>query len=168
MKLHRPVLTQHRLQRSILWTLAMLSWFAAVLFDNRPIGKRHAKQRGGLSLAWLTRMVSALIMIRALHIIGRTPPLRQRYWMRGCDTRPSHFIRSLLGARLRRALNHKDPATHVAQLMRVLRNLDSYAAHLARCMRGRRRRLFRTLPSIAPATPLLGAPALPPAFANSS
>jgi hypothetical protein len=168
MKLHRQILTRRRLQSYILWTLAMLSWFAAVACSNRPIGNRRAEQRGDISLAWLARAVSALIMIRALHMIGRTPPPRQRYWMRGCDTRPSHFIRSLLGARLRRLLKHKDPATHVAQLISLLRNLDTHAAHLARCMRGRRRRLFRKLPNIAPTVTLIGPPAPSPAFANSS
>ena len=168
MKLHRPILTQHRLQRLVLWTLTLLSWFAAVLFANRPISRRHAEQRGDICLAWLTRMVSALIMIRALHIIGRVPPARPRYWMRGRDTRPSHFQRSLFGSRLRRMLKHKDPATHLAQLSTILRDLDAYAGHLARCMRGRRRRLFRTLPRIAPNVLFLGAPASLPAFADSS
>ncbi len=168
MKLHRPVLTPHRLQRYILWTLAMLSWFAAVLFDNRTINTRRFHQRGHISIAWLTRMVSALIIIRALHMIGRSPRPRHRYWMRGRDTRPSHFQRSLFGARLRRLLKHKDPATHMAQLTRVLRNLDTHAAHLARCIRGRRRRLFRTVPPLAPAVALYGAPASSPAFADSS
>jgi hypothetical protein len=168
MKLHRPILTQHRLRRLVLWTLATLSWFAAVLLSNRPITRRHAMQRGDICLAWLTRAVSSLLMIRALHIIGRTPRLRPRYWMRGRDTRPSHFLRSLFGARLRRMLKHKDPATHIAQLICVLRNLHAYAAHLARCMRGRRRRLFRTLPPMAPAVTLRGAPAPTPAFSDSS
>ena len=168
MKLHRPVLTPHRLQRLVLWTLTMLSWVAAVMFANRRIGRRHASQRGDISIAWLTRVVSALIMIRALHIIGRTPRPRPRYWMRGRDTRPSHFQRSLFGARLRRLLKHKDPATHLAQLGTILRNLDTYAAHLARCLRGRRRRLFRTLPPIAPAVHVLGAPAPSPAVSDSS
>jgi hypothetical protein len=168
MKLHRPILTQHRLQRLVLWTLTVLTWFGAVLFDNRPIRRRHAHQRGDISLAWLTRMVSALIMIRALHIIGRTPRPRPRYWMRGRDTRPSHFQRSLFGAGLRRMLKHKHPATHLAQLSTILRNLDAYAAHLARCMRGRRRRLFRRVPPIAPAVLFLGSPAPTPAFSDSS
>jgi len=168
MQMHRPILTPHRLQRFILWTLAMLAWFGALMFVNAPLSPRHAMQRGDISPAWLTRAVTALLIIRALHILGRTPRPRVYYWVRNFGRRPSHFGRSLLGARLRRALKHKDPATHVARLVALLRNLDGYAGHLARCLRGRRRRLLRLTPPIAPATALASSPPCAPALADSS
>jgi len=164
MKAHRRILTQHRFQRLVLWTLAMLSWFAAVLLSRRPITKRHLYRRGDVSLAWLRLRVRDLLIIRAAEMLGRV--IRRPNWRNA--RMPSHFRRSLVGARLRRALKHKDPATHIAKLVAVLRNLDAHAAELARHIRTRRRRLCHKAPSIAPAVALFGAPALTPALADSS
>jgi hypothetical protein len=169
MQLHRPIITQHRLQRLILWTLALLHWIAAVLFANRPAHARHWRQRGDTSLTHLSRWTAALIMTRALHLL-RAHPRRRRfhYWRRTFSARPSGFCRSLLGAKLRGALKHKDPATHIAQLIAVLRDLDTYAARLAFRMRHRLRRLLRAWLMIAPVAPMLGPPGPPPAFSDSS
>jgi hypothetical protein len=169
MQLYRPVLTQHRLQRFVLWTLVMLSWLAAILFGHRKLDARRAHQRGDVSLHSLTRLVTALLLVRALHIVGRAPNRRcVPYWLRGRDKIPTHFRRSFLGAKLRRRLTHPDPATHIAQLIALLRNLDKHAAHLAHCMLHRRRRLWRRVPAIASAALILGVPAPTPAFADSS
>jgi hypothetical protein len=81
--------------------------------------------------------------------------------------RRAHFIRSLLGARLRRQLRHKDFATRIAQLTQLLRNLDQHARRLAQRLR-RLRRLWREVPAIAPAALMLGPPAPSPALADSS
>jgi hypothetical protein len=166
MQAYRPILTRHRLQRLVLWALAMLSWIAAVL-AGRHVNRRHIEQRGDISLAWLTRLIVNLLMIRAAHIgrFKRRGPTR--YWRHGRDLRRRHFHRSLLGAKLRRALKHKDLVTHIARLIAVLRDLNTYAAELARNIR-RRRRLWHTTPPIAPAIALLGAPAPSPAFSDSS
>ena len=168
MPTHHPILTSHRLQRYVLWALALVSWIAATAFANRPISARRARRFGDVSWLDLSHLVGNLLMIRALHMLGRVPPLRRvPYWLRDRGARPSHFRRSLFGAKLRRALRHKDPATHLAQLIAVLRNLNAYAAHLARNIR-RRRRLLRLVPQIAAATLMLGPPAPPPAFSDSS
>ena len=71
------------------------------------------------------------------------------------------------GAKLRRALNHKHAATHVAQLITVLSNLDVYAARLAYRLR-HLRRVWRIMPPIAPGGTIYGAPASSPAFSDSS
>jgi hypothetical protein len=98
----------------------------------------------------------------------RRPPTAPARALLAARHAPQPFRRSLLGSKLRRLLSHKDFAAHIRQLIAFLRNLDTHAAHLAHCMRRRRRRLFRTLPSIAPASALTGAPTPPPAFADSS
>jgi hypothetical protein len=169
MKVHRQILSQHRLQRIVLWTLTLLHWIAAVFSSNRPAHARHQSQRGDYSLAQLSNWIGALLIARAAQML-RTQPRRSRfaYWRRAFNERPTGFNRSLLGSRLRRALKHKDPATHVAQLIAVLRNLDTHAARLAFRARNRLRRLLRAMLAIAPATPLPGAPAPSPALADSS
>jgi hypothetical protein len=114
-------------------------------------------------------MITGLLMIRALHIDGLAPRRRTvPHWMRGRDKMQTHFVRSVLGARLRRLLKHADPATHIAHLIAFVRNLDKHAAHLAYCMRHCRRRLWRRVPEIAPAAQFFTAPAPMPALADSS
>lgn len=167
MHIHRPKITQHRLQRYVLWTLAMLAWFAAVMFEKRGISARHLAQRGDVSIAMLSRMTISLLIIRASRLLGRRPHGRVLYWRRGRDLRRRHLSRSLLGVKLRRALKHKDLATHISRLVDVLHNLDRYAAQLAQRFR-RLRRLWRLVPAIAPSPVMLGAPALSPACVNSS
>ncbi len=143
----------------------MLSWIAAVL-AGRHVSARRLAQRGDISIAWLARLVTNLLMIRAgqLRPFGRGRP---QYWRHGRDLRRSHFVRSILGAKLRRALRHKDLVTQIARLINVLTHLDTYAVRLAHNLR-RRGRLWHKAPSIAPAAPLLGAPAPSPALADSS
>jgi hypothetical protein len=165
MKSYRPILKQHRRQRLVLWALTMLHWIAAMLAGCK-VSPRHIAQRGDISLAWLTRLVTDLLFIHATHV-GRLRRRGAPYWRHGRDLRRRHFRRSVLGAKLRRALRHKDLVTHIARLVDVLRNLDAYATQLFRNFR-RRRRLWSTTPPIAPAETLLGAPAPPPAFSDSS
>lgn len=167
MKVYRPLIKHHRLQRYILWLLAMLSWVGAVMFANRAIGARHNRQRGDITLAHLSRWVGNLIVTRAT-AIARATGKRQHTWRYSRFQRPTAFRRSLLGAKIRRLLKHKDPAAHIAQLITVLRNLDAHAAQLALNARHRRRRLVRIVPTIAPCARPRGEPAPPPALADSS
>jgi hypothetical protein len=164
MKPSRPLPTQHRIQRLALWTLALLQWIAATLSRNHKPNPRHRAQRGAISLTFLKRNVIALIIFRALRRIGPTRSVP--HWRHGRDLHRPHFMRSLLGARLRRALNHKHAATHIAQLITILTNLDAYAARLAFRLR-HLRRLWRLMPPIAPATMLRPA-SLAPALTDSS
>jgi hypothetical protein len=166
MKLIRPILSTHRLRRLALWTLTVLHWIAANLIHQRAITPRHRTQRGDISLQWLARLVANLIAIRALHILGAQR--KASYWRHGRDLRRRHYRRSLLGSKLRRALKHRDLATHIAQLITLLRNLDKEGARLAFRIRHRLRRLWRIMPAIAPAEAPYGAPASSPALSDSS
>ena len=144
MQSHRPISNQHRLQRLALWALAVLVWIEAILFGGREIEWRHWRQRRDLlTLPGLTHLVGKLLLERARQIARpRRRPFR--VWRRGQDLRRAHLLRSALGARFRRALKHKDTRTWIAHLIAVLRNLDAYAAGLARRLRKGLTRLWRT------------------------
>lgn len=163
-----PIIAEHRRKRLTLWALAVLGWLHGILFGDRAISVRQLNQRfHHILFEDLTRTAIAVLIARTLQVL---PPARHRVqaWKYGRSLRRAHFMRSVLGARLRRHFNHKDIATRIARLTDMLRNLDKHAAHLARRIRGGLRRLWRKLPPIAPATLILGAPASSPAFANSS
>jgi hypothetical protein len=164
---HRSILTQHRFQRLVLWTLTMLSWIAAVLSANRAVSARHRRGRFDISLPWLTQLVGKLLIVRAGQLARRR---RKRivYWRRGRDLRRSHLLRSALGARLRRKLKHQDIRVWLANLIGVLRDLDAHAAPLAQRLRRGLTRVWRWWGPIAPAVALCGAPAPMPALADSS
>ncbi len=168
MQHHRRHVTQHRFRRIILWTLALLTWFAAVLTDTRAVSARHQRQRFDIPLPWLNTLVGQLLIIRAGQLARLRRPTRVIYWRRGRDLHLSHLQRSVLGARVRRTLRHKDIRTWIANLITILRNLDAHAAPLAQRMRRGLTRLLRLVPAIAPAVALYGAPASPPAFSDSS
>ena len=169
MQIHRPVLTQHRLQRLALWTLAVLQWIAAILFTNRAVTLRHIEQRYEFfSLHWLTQRVGKILIVRAAQLARLRRRKRITYWRHGRDLHRPHIIRSVLGARLRRALKHRDVGVWIENLIAVLRNLDAYAAPLAKRLRRGLTRLWRIAPPIVPATLLLGPPAPSPAFPDSS
>jgi hypothetical protein len=168
MHIYRPILTQHRVRRLALWALAMLQWIAAIVFADRQVSLRHIKQRAdAICLHALTRLVGNLIIARAL-LIARPRRRLIHYWRHGRDLRRTHFRRSLFGSKLRRALNDKDLARHIAKLIAALRNLDRHARRLAHCMRHSRRRLWRAQPAMAPAATIFGAPVRLPALADSS
>ena len=169
MQSHRPILNQHRLRRLALWTLAVLSWIAAMLFHDRAVTFRHIQQRTGfISLPWLTDLVGKLLIARAAQLARLRRRRRLIYWRHGRDLHRPHIIRSVLGARLRRALKHRDIGAWIENLIRVLRNLDAYAMPLARRLRRGLTRLWPIVPPIASATLLLGPPAPSPAVADTS
>lgn len=146
----------------------MLTWIAAILADTRVISTRHQRQRFDISLPWLTRLVGKLLIVRAAQLGRLRRRKRLLYWRHGQDMRRRHLIRSVLGGRLRRRLKHRDARIWVANLIAVLRDLDAYAAPLARRLRRGLNRLWRVVAPIAAAAALLGPPAPPPALADSS
>jgi len=167
MKTNRPILTQHSFQRLILWTLTLLYWIAAILGGAR-VDARHQRQRFGISLPWLTRRVAIILIVRAGQLARLRRPEHMGLWRRGEDVRRQHIVRSALGARLRRKLRHKDVCVWLAQLVHVLRNLDTHAGPLAKRLRHGLTRLWRTWTQSAAAPLTLGPPAPPPAFSDSS
>jgi hypothetical protein len=168
MKPNRRHLTQHRFQRTILWTLALLTWVAAILSGNRAVSTRHQRQRFDISLPWLADLVGKLLIIRAgrLARVRRTRPIN--YWRHGRDLHLSHLQRSALGARVRRKLKHKNIRIWIAQLITILRNLDTHAAPLAKRLRRGLTRLLRNWSPFALVHAVLGPPAPPPALSDSS
>jgi hypothetical protein len=128
MHIRRFLTTTHQRQRLVLWALAMLAWFAAVLFARRNVTARQVRQRRDVSLDRLTRTTVHLLMVRAGELRGWRPTAPKSFFKRGRDLRRRHFIRSILGARLRRVLRYRGgPAQRIQNLMRVLRHLDDYA-----------------------------------------
>jgi len=149
--------TGHRFARYVLWVRLMLVWVAGVLLANaRPVSRRRIRQRYGfVSIDGLARLVRNLIILRGAQLGGNPRPrpnarrsdARPGFHRR---TRPRNLLRATGGARLRRALKHRDPAQRIAILLRALSNLDSFAARLVRRLRHRLTRL-RPLTPIRPA-----------------
>jgi hypothetical protein len=164
MKTHRFLTTSHQRRRLALWALTMLRWIAAVLFAGKPVSARQLHARcGRVSLERLTRMVVRLLIIRSSELRPRRRG-RLRFFRHGRDLRPRHYIRSLLGARLRRVLKPKHLAARIDALIGVLRHLDRYARQLAK---RRITRLWGVNPAPTPAA-ILSAPILALAFTDSS
>ncbi|HYD72581.1 MAG TPA: hypothetical protein VEF55_05550 [Candidatus Binatia bacterium] len=154
-----PIFTEHRRKRLTLWALTVLGWLMSVLFGDRDVSFRHLKQRlDYVFLDELTGTTRALLIARALQFAKVRMPRRLHYWKHGRSLRRAHFMRSFLGAHFRRLLTHRDLKTHIAQLIDVLRKLDSHARRLAQRMRTLHR-LWRIVPPIAPAALILGPPA---------
>ena len=163
-----PIFTEHRRKRLTLWALTVLGWLMSVLFGNRDVSVRHLNQRlDFVFLDELTDVTRALLVSRALQFAKAPNRGRLHYWKHGRPLRRAHFMRSFLGAHFRRLLTHGDLKTRIAQLIRVLRNLDTHARRLAQRMR-KLHRLWRIAPRIAAAAFILGPPARPPAFSDSS
>jgi hypothetical protein len=163
-----PFFTEHRRKRLTLWALTVLGWLMSVLFGDRDVSVRHLNQRlDYLFLDELTDVTRALLVSRALQFAKVRMPRRLHYWRHGRSLRRAHFMRSFLGARFRRLLAHRDLKTRIAQLIAVLRDLDTHARRLMQRMR-KLHRLWRIVPRIAPAALMLGPPAPPPAVCDSS
>jgi hypothetical protein len=165
----RPYLAPHRRQRLILWALAMLTWIASVLASIAPT-RRHLSQRGAMSIHRLARMVKQLVLLRAADIAGMKrktrPPL---LFKQGRDMRRRHIMRSMVGSRLRRALDHRDPVARIAILIDALTHLDAWAARFAKHISCGFARLWSIAPApMTDAVLLLGPPAPPPACCDSS
>lgn len=164
----RPLLSNHQRKRLTLWALAVLGWLMDVLTGAREISVRQLNQRfHHLWLEDLKRVAITVLVVRALQFSKLRVRRGVQHWKHGRSLRRAHFIRSVLGARLRRQLKHKDLKTRVAQLIALLRNLDTHARHLAKRLRSMTR-LWRKLPPIAAPTLILGPPAPSPAAVNSS
>lgn len=147
----------------------MLSWIVALLFGERLCMPRHvAQRRGFVSLTHLTELTSMLLIARAGQLAGARPRANISLWRRGRDMRRSQLLRAALGSRLRRALKDKHIGVWLANLIAVLRDLDAYAAPLARRLRRGLTRFWRVMPPIGPAAPLRVMSPLAPAFSDSS
>lgn len=168
MQTHRPILTQHRRQRLVLWALTLLSWMSAMLLSDSAVAPRRMSQRM-FSLPWLTDLVGNLLFVRAVELARLRQRKRPVLWRHGRDRRRAHFMRSMLGARLRRRLKHKTARLWAANLIAVVRNLDAHATALARRMRRGFTRLWRTWDQpVALAATMPDGPSSSLAFSNTS
>jgi hypothetical protein len=145
-------LSKHRIQRLMLWTLAMLIWVQALLNgDTKRFSFRKFRQRRD-------------------HIARLRRPKHKTNYGRARMRR--HLIRSVLGSRLRAVLKHRSAQEAVAKLIDALRNIDVHAQHLAQRLKCGLTRLNPTKPCESQMRASLvrrsfsegGAPA----FANSS
>jgi hypothetical protein len=164
-----PLFTEHRRRRLILWVLTALGWLAEALFGDRDVSARHFNRRlRHVCLEEVTQKVAALLIARALRLANMRTRRRAAHWRHGRNMRPRHWMRSLLGCRLRRALRHKDIATHIARLVYLLRHFETYARRLAHRMRHGLMRLWRTWSPVDPHDLMPDAMAPLPASSDSS
>jgi hypothetical protein len=127
----RFLTSSHQRRRLALWAAAMLLWIGALLFAAPPVSARQFAQRHRrLSLDYLTRLVINLMLVRAGELAQGRLPRRFRFHARGRDLKRRHYMRSLVGSRLRRVLKPKNIAARIANLIAVLRDLDLYARQL--------------------------------------
>ncbi|MEZ5960274.1 MAG: hypothetical protein R3C30_07555 [Hyphomonadaceae bacterium] len=123
-----PRPTQHRVNRLNAWARLWLVWFvglcASFWRDDRAQARDVARvARGIASLVILNAIERMAAPRRANNRHGRLNPVRQR---------------TVVGARLRRALQGRDWRTRLMAILTVMRDLDTHATRLAR-------RLYRGL-----------------------
>jgi hypothetical protein len=146
----------------------MLTWIAAALSGAEPNWRRLRQRRRKMSIERLSTMVKQLILLRAAEIAGLKRNKRLTYFKHGRDLRRRHFMRSLYGSNLRRALDHRDPIARIAILIDALIHLEARAARFAKRLRCGFMRLWSIAPAPTPADALLEPPPSPPACADTS
>lgn len=163
--------TEHRLARLIAWTRLVLVWIAGLFFNEAfEPSLRRLDRYGFISLRTLKRRVRNLIIIHAAQHLGVRAGAnlrpRQDFAARGFSRRlrPRHFLRSIAGVRLRRALRSRDPATLISNLLTALREIDKLARSVAR----RLTRLAPLLVARPPCTVLRTLAVTAPCAADSS
>lgn len=170
MHLQKRHFPKHARARLIVWTLAMLAWIAWALSGATAPKRRHIRRRYRyFSLDRLARTVALLIVSRAGDLArlrrGHGNPFFNR--VRGRARWPRHAERSIVGGRLRRALQHESFSARVAILTDALRRIDAWAAPLVKRIRHGMTRLWPRLTAPASTIPLV-ALAFAPAFFDDS
>jgi len=172
MKLVPPTrITQHRLKRLAAWAMLMLMWMAQALFAEAapPAKRRYLRQRYRLGLDDMARRIHAMIVVRAAQLMKRWPRAGR---IAHCSA-PSGFayrrkgrqwLRTLIGSALRKRLYARDPLARIARLLAAVRDLDAFAAHVAKRLR---RGLGRAAPIVATRPPHDAAPSLRVAEASA-
>lgn len=117
-----PPITQHRVARLNAWARLWLVWFVGVWAsfwrDDRAQAREVARiAKGVAALVILNAMQLMPALPRAKHRHGRLNPLRER---------------TVVGARLRRALQGRDWRARLMAILTVMRDLDTHAARLVR------------------------------------
>lgn len=124
------------------WALAAVLWLMRIA--GPILDARYARQRGGVTLARLERMVRNLIILHAVQYLPAPADARTRKHygpvsLRRCSNR------AVAGAFLRRRLRKRGAlGEQLAHLAHVLRTLDTLAMRFAR---HRRRGLSKLAPA---------------------
>ncbi|WP_395645280.1 hypothetical protein [Terricaulis sp.] len=146
----------------------MLAWIAALLSGAEPL-RRHLRHRcRKMSLHVIVRLIKQLILVRAAQINGLRRKRRPILFKHGRDLRRRHFLRSLYGSKLRRALRHRDPLARIVLLAQALKDLDALAERFAQRLRCGFMRLWAIAPAPTLAACIPDAPAAKLACADSS
>lgn len=162
-------LSKHARARLIVWARAMLMWLGAALAGAIALKPRHRRQRLDVrSPAHLTLLVKRLMISRAADLARLRAPKRFATAYRGRTIARAGLIRALIGSQVRRTLKRRDIFKQICALIAALRQLDRYAAHLAKRMRRRLTRLAPILAAPSDATPPGSRMAAQTAFADSS
>jgi hypothetical protein len=153
------------------WTLAMLAWIAWAFSAATAPKRRHIRRRYAfISLDRLARAVALLIISRAGDLAHKRRRDRNPFFnrVRGRQVWPRHAQRSIIGARLRRALKHESFTTRIAILTDALRRIDAWAAPLVNRLRRGMTKLWPRRTAPTPAIALVALAAVPAFFADSS
>ncbi len=170
-----PILKPHRFARIAFWARTALVWVALILSSpDAYAGRRRIRQRYRLlSLGCMASLVQALILIRAVEITKiaqRARPMRNAApaGFRRRINRPSR-MRATLGARLRKALKHRDKSERIRLLLAALADIDGFARRylVPRALR-RLTKLFAIVMSAPPADAVASLTSRTPCAADSS
>jgi len=170
MKLIRSTPTAERkLARLVARAWLTLAWIGAALFgDTLRINRRYIRQRFvWLDLDRIARVVACLVIARAQQLRHRISvrPLRN------CAApgftrriRRGHYLRTVFGSALRKALKHPNLAQRFGRIVRALASIDRLARRIIHRLR---RGMTRTCPVLAVRPPhtsvssVAAAPAVP-------
>jgi hypothetical protein len=152
----KPIITAHRLARLNAWARLWLAWvvglFAAWWSRGERIGARDLDQ--------LAHRVGRIVVVNAAARFAPPPKSRHRH---GRLQRVR--VRTILGARLRRAMRGKDAPSRLFAILTVMRDLDRVVALLLKRLPRGLTRLRAVLPLPAAAAPFT--PSAPIACASA-
>jgi hypothetical protein len=155
----KPFITAHRLARLNAWARLWLMWVVGVWAAWWTRGGRADAR----ALDPLARRVGTMIMINAAARFR--PPQRSRH--RHGRLQPVR-LRTILGARLRRAMRGKDVPHRLVAILTLMRDLDRAVARLLKRLPRGLTRLRVLLPAPTQAPLIAAAPSIAPACADTS
>jgi len=128
---------ERKLARLIAAAWLVLAWIAAALFSEAlPINRRHIKQRyRWLNLDRIAGVIACLVVARAGHLMHKLNARSQRDYARAGFARRmrrGHMLRTLIGARLRKALKYPNVTQRYARLLHVLTHIDLWTQRMIR------------------------------------
>lgn len=153
------------------WAVLLLAWLATHLFnDTPPPGRRRIRQRYNFaSLGWVYRLLRALVIVRSVQLTG----IRSRLRRTARDAAPAGFrrrigrrnpsMRTIFGARARKALHAKSLHQRIQRLAVAFSDIDAFTRrYIAPRARSGLSKLYAIIPHAPPADAVrvLATPAL--------